>query len=180
MPDERAPSVLGGLPRTRPHRRSEKRPAAEPSPPPPPAGTAGPAAKPPLVAPALKPRAAPKPKSRAAAKAKRKPATAPNGAKSKAKASSATKPAHAAAAASKPGGAAQSHGGTMRQPAQPRGTPPLSRAVKRPAPRPARPGATSGREIVGTAVQAAAELAEIGLAVSARAIRTAVSRLPRP
>jgi hypothetical protein len=38
----------------------------------------------------------------------------------------------------------------------------------------------SGTDILGTAVQAAAELAEIGLSVSARAIRGAVSRLPRP
>jgi hypothetical protein len=35
-------------------------------------------------------------------------------------------------------------------------------------------------EVLGTAVQAAAELAEIGLSVSARALRRAVSRLPRP
>jgi hypothetical protein len=34
--------------------------------------------------------------------------------------------------------------------------------------------------VIGTAVQAAAELAEIGLSMSARAIRRAVSRLPRP
>ncbi len=37
-----------------------------------------------------------------------------------------------------------------------------------------------GTEIVGTAVQAAAELAEIGVSVTARAIREAVARLPRP
>ena len=37
-----------------------------------------------------------------------------------------------------------------------------------------------GKEIVGTMVQAAAELAEIGLSVSARAIKEAVARLPRP
>ena len=52
----------------------------------------------------------------------------------------------------------------------------------RPAPRqPARkPAPPRGGEILGTAVQAAAELAEIGLSVGARAIRRAVSRLPRP
>lgn len=43
----------------------------------------------------------------------------------------------------------------------------------------ARPPA-GGREIVGTVVQAAAELAEIGLSMSARAVREAVARLPRP
>ena len=35
-------------------------------------------------------------------------------------------------------------------------------------------------DILGTAVQAAAELAEIGISATARAIRGAVSRLPRP
>jgi len=37
-----------------------------------------------------------------------------------------------------------------------------------------------GRDILGIAAQAAAELAEIGLSVSARVLRNAVSRLPRP
>jgi hypothetical protein len=41
-------------------------------------------------------------------------------------------------------------------------------------------GTPRGREIVGTVVQAAAELAEIGLSASARALREAVARLPRP
>ncbi|HEY8765368.1 MAG TPA: hypothetical protein VIM18_14330, partial [Solirubrobacteraceae bacterium] len=46
---------------------------------------------------------------------------------------------------------------------------------------PATPPKRTGRtEVLGTAVQAAAELAEIGLSVGARAIRRAVSRLPRP
>jgi hypothetical protein len=39
---------------------------------------------------------------------------------------------------------------------------------------------SSGVDIIGTAVQAAAELAEIGLSASARALRSAVARLPRP
>jgi hypothetical protein len=48
-------------------------------------------------------------------------------------------------------------------------------ADQRTAPAPApRPGA------VGTAVQAAAELTEIGLMASARALRGALARLPRP
>jgi hypothetical protein len=38
----------------------------------------------------------------------------------------------------------------------------------------------AGANVLGTAVQAAAELAEIGLSVSARALRGALSRLPRP
>ena len=53
------------------------------------------------------------------------------------------------------------------EPGPPRGTPPT-------------PAPPRGREIVGTMVQAAAELAEIGLSVSARAFKEAVARLPRP
>jgi hypothetical protein len=34
--------------------------------------------------------------------------------------------------------------------------------------------------VLGTAVQAAAELAEIGISATARALRGAVGRLPRP
>ncbi len=60
---------------------------------------------------------------------------------------------------------------------------------QRPATKPPEPAATSsaassspprGAELVGTAVQAAAELAEIGLSATARAIREALARLPRP
>jgi hypothetical protein len=46
---------------------------------------------------------------------------------------------------------------------------------------PAIPGATATRpDALGTAVQAAAELAEIGLTVWARTLRNALSHLPRP
>ena len=135
MTGERPPEVLSSLPRTRPHRRSQKRPArpADPTPA---------AAKPGAAKPgAAKPRAA-------------KPSTA-------AKKPSATKP---STAAKKPA--------PLRQPAQPAGTPPGPRA-RRPAP-------SRGSDVVGTAVRAAAELAELGLTVGARAIRGAVARLPRP
>ncbi|MDE3133481.1 MAG: hypothetical protein KGL15_05405 [Acidobacteriota bacterium] len=37
-----------------------------------------------------------------------------------------------------------------------------------------------GAEIAGTVVRATAELAEIGLTLAARALRSALSRLPRP
>jgi hypothetical protein len=60
----------------------------------------------------------------------------------------------------------------LRQPAQPGGTPTTPRTRK--------PVPATGADIIGTAVQAAAELAEIGMTVSARAIRRAVARLPRP
>jgi len=53
-------------------------------------------------------------------------------------------------------------------------------APKRPAARPAPPPAHEpDAGALGTAVQAAAELAEIGLMASARALRGALSRLPR-
>ena len=143
MTGERPPEVLSSLPRTRPHRRSQKRPArpADPTPA---------AAKPGAAKPgAAKPRAAmPRSSSSTASPtAARKP--------------SATKP---STAAKKPA--------PLRQPAQPAGTPPGPRA-RRPAP-------SRGSDVVGTAVRAAAELAELGLTVGARAIRGAVARLPRP
>ena len=60
----------------------------------------------------------------------------------------------------------------LRQPPQPEGTPgPLSHSKPVPA---------GGTDLLGTAVQAAAELAEIGFSLSARAVRSAVSKLPRP
>jgi hypothetical protein len=46
---------------------------------------------------------------------------------------------------------------------------------------PARSSAPAiGADILGTAVRAAAELAEIGLSAGARALRNAIARLPRP
>jgi hypothetical protein len=42
------------------------------------------------------------------------------------------------------------------------------------------PGGPGAAELLTTAVQAAAELAEIGLMAGARALRMVVSRLPRP
>jgi hypothetical protein len=38
----------------------------------------------------------------------------------------------------------------------------------------------TGADVIGTAVHAAAELAEIGLSAGARALRNAVARLPKP
>lgn len=125
--------VLGGLPNTRPHRRSDKRVSRRPESEP----------------------AAPAPTAR------RRTASTPR----------------------------------LRQPAQPSGVPKTPRG-RPPAERPHRgprsrgrtaasapdPGSTRspGRDILGTAARAAAELAEMGLSVSARALRNAVDRLPRP
>ena len=60
----------------------------------------------------------------------------------------------------------------LRQPAQPAGAPP--------SPRSRASVPTTGADVIGTAVHAAAELAEIGLTAGARALRNTVARLPRP
>jgi hypothetical protein len=60
----------------------------------------------------------------------------------------------------------------LRQPAQPAGAPP--------SPRSRGSVPNSGADVLGTAVHAAAELAEIGLTAGARALRNAVARLPKP
>ena len=60
----------------------------------------------------------------------------------------------------------------LRQPAQPAGAPP--------SPRSRASVPTTGADVLGTAVHAAAELAEIGLTAGARALRNAVARLPKP
>jgi hypothetical protein len=165
MTDDRPSEVLGGLPRTRPHRRSEKRGApaqhlAADAPtgaaPTPPAATAPtpPAATAPAGKPVTRKPAAPK--------------TATGG-------SASVEPLGPARKAS--GTAAQRHAARTKparlpQPEQPAGAPPAP-ASRRPVP-------SSGVDILGTAVQAAAELTEIGLSASARALRGAISRLPRP
>jgi hypothetical protein len=128
MPDERPPEVLTALPRTRPHRRSNKRPTrtTEPRATEPKATESG-------TGDAI--RATPKPPP-------------------------------------------------LRQPAQPAGTPdapPTRKPADDPlSPEPSASRLPSGTELVGTAVQAAAELAEIGISMTARALRRTVSRLPRP
>jgi hypothetical protein len=79
------------------------------------------------------------------------------------------------------------------QPATARRKPPARSAPRPAAPvrrkSPARPKAPTRRAappakppapLIGTAVQAAAELAEIGLSAGARAVREMLSRLPRP
>lgn len=68
--------------------------------------------------------------------------------------------------------AGRAQSGRLRQPPQPRGIPSQPRRSPPPAP--------ERTEILGTAVQAVAELAEIGLSISARVVRRALSRLPRP
>ena len=161
MSEETPSDVLGALPHSRPHRRSDKR-GARPA-----ANVAEPQA------------AAAKPKAPAAPKPKPTAAAEPKAAKPKPKVTAA-KPATRTKAGAAPKASAAIKTGQrprLQQPAQPQGTPSRS-PVKRPAPK--RAGTSERHDILGTAVQAAAELAEIGLTAGARAIRHAVSRLPRP
>ena len=93
--------------------------------------------------------------------------------KSASKVSAATKTAGNVSAASKPAAAAA-------PPPPPPPPPPLEDSEK------STPGGAGGTDCMGaaelltTVVQATAELAEIGLTAGARALRNAVSRLPRP
>jgi hypothetical protein len=144
--------VFSGLPRARPHRRSDKRPAAPAE-----GGDSEPLST-------AEPKAAADAAKAKPAAARRKPAAARR------------KPAGGAARAkptrTPPRPTRRARSETLRQPAQPGGTPGGPRARK--------PAPVSGTEILGTAVQAAAELVEIGLSASARAVRNAIARLPRP
>ena len=178
MSDERHSEVLGGLPRTRPHRRSDKRAATSAA-----AATPGPETTPAATKPAAK-------ESRGQKAGGQKAGSQKAGSQKAGseKASSQKSGRHKGdgqhaggqrrAAADTP---AATGGTRLRQPAQPDGLPAQPRGTNRPAPRPSAPAAPpKGGEILGTAVQAAAEIAEIGLSAGARAIRRAVSRLPRP
>ncbi|HUO73550.1 MAG TPA: hypothetical protein VMU39_22465 [Solirubrobacteraceae bacterium] len=177
MSEDRPSDVLGGLPRTRPHRRSQKRaaqptPATTPAPPDSATVTPGPALSPDTAAtPDTTPPAAAPTTPAAAAKPRtarpRKPKT------DAARRQPTPRGTPKARPEPTPTGAPKLRHERLRQPAQPEGTPATPRRAIRPAP-------ASGADLVGTAVKAAAELAEIGLSISARAIRGAISRLPRP
>jgi hypothetical protein len=168
MTDKPTTDLLGALPRTRPHRRSGKRserpaegaPAETPEAPAPEAETARTPAAGSATA------GTPAPKRAARPPATKKPASTPR---------AKPRPVNGAGATARRRPQAVRETGTrtrLRQPPQPAGTPSRPRSRK--------PVPASGGEILGTAVQAAAELAEIGLSVSARALRNAVQRLPRP
>jgi hypothetical protein len=60
----------------------------------------------------------------------------------------------------------------VRQPAQPPGTPKAT-GSRRPIP-------AGGADLIGSAVNVTAELAEMGISAGARALRGVVARLPRP
>jgi hypothetical protein len=154
MNEEEEPSVLGALPHSRPHRRSAKRETRSVS-------TEGVATTPAAAGTAAAGTAAKRTAAGTAAKrtaAKRTAAAGTATREPATKRTPAQRPAAAASAAAEPT--------TAAEPA-----PPLGQSEE--------PG-MGAAELVTTVVQAAAELAEIGLTAGARALRIAVSRLPRP
>ena len=155
MTEDRPSELLGALPRSRPHRRSDKRPARATAA----AGTET----------AKKATSPDKP-------ATRRQTASPAAPKAKAKGSQAKAPRPEAktsrSPAKAPRAAAKSPPRRLPQPAQPRGVP-RGKPGARPEPKTEFP-------VLRTAVQAAAELTEIGVTLSAKAIRGALGRLPRP
>lgn len=167
--EDRDGGVLAGLPRSRPQRRSGRRkPAAEASP------AAGTGEPPPAEAAASKRSGSARAKAAAGPRAKpARPASKPP------KATRASTPKRRTSASPRSGpparAGAKGSASRLRQPAQPRHVPPQPDRAS-PAPEPSEEGA----HLVGTAVQAAGELAQIGLTVGAQVLRGALSRLPRP
>ena len=145
--------VLGSLPATRATRVGGDRPRRP---------VATPTAAAPTPAPAPKPKAAAKPKPKAAAKPKPKAAAKP-------------KPAAGPRAAPQPA-----------RPHRPRpvraGAPALEEPTERARSEASEPRSSppAGTELVATAIQAAGELAQIGLTVGGQVLKRAVKRLPKP
>jgi hypothetical protein len=168
VPERQDPDreVLTSLPRSRPVRRSAKRadrPAAD--------GAARASAKP---AAARRPRAA----KAAPATTAAKPAAAPRASATPAAAGpkrAAPKRASAPAA-----GAANA---TPTDRARPRDTPRRkvpAAGYAAPEGRAGEPSASAGAELVSTTIQAAGELAQIGLTVGRQTLRSMLDRLPKP
>jgi hypothetical protein len=147
--------VFGSLPNTRPQRRSARREptGAKATPTASRATSSGAAAK-------AKPAARTKPAARASAATQANSATS---AKPAAKAAPPRTTASKSAAQAAPPRASASE------------IPPAGYATPR-----GDDGPPHGAELVATAVQAAGELAQIGLAVGGRALKSALGRLPRP
>jgi hypothetical protein len=151
MSEKRQPGVIGSLPSTRPHRRSGKRAAP---------GSPADATAPASASPAAK--ATPAAQPEAGKPQRAKPAAA------RTQAADRSRTRTRAAARNQAATQASGAGAPPGRPVSPAPDPAL------PAPVPVSPGALQ------TAVEAAAELTEIGLRASARALRVALSRLPKP
>jgi hypothetical protein len=93
------------------------------------------------------------------------------------------KPARAAAkparAAAKPGAKGARAASARPKPAGVRPSA-ATKAARHPPPPKRPPSPPSGTDLVGTAVQAAGELAQLGLTLGTRALRDVVKRVPRP
>jgi hypothetical protein len=115
-------------------------------------------------------------RDRSAAKVK-PAATGPAEAAAKPRAAAKAKPAARAKAATAPKAktAARAPAATPPRPSSPQ-IPPAGYAT----PRTDDDGVPRGADLVTTAVQAAGELAQIGLAAGGRALKSALERLPRP
>jgi hypothetical protein len=152
--------VLGSLPKTRPERRSTKRDR-------PVRATRAAAGAAPKTAAGAR-RAAAKP----AAAAPTKPATTPAASAKRPKAPAGRK----SAARAKIGADAKTSSRARKAPASgvSKAVPPAGYA----APTARKPGGPG--DLMGTAVQAAGELAEIGATLAGQALRSALRRLPRP
>ncbi len=158
--------MLTSLPRTRPVRRSAKRgdrPAID--------GAARASAKP---VSARKPRAA----KAAAGAAPAKPAAAPR-ARSRPGSTAGAKPKPTAARTARPRAAAPPTAGAERPRVPPQRKVPAA-GYATPDPRAGEPHATAGAELISTSIQAAAELAQIGLTVGRQTLRSMLDRLPKP
>jgi hypothetical protein len=143
--------VLTSLPRTRPVRRSAKR-----------------AERPRTAA------AATKPKSKSTSSA----AAGPKARKAATKPRVAAQPKATARAASRPASADGARATAPRTRSAPRqSVPPAGYAS---SPMPGEDGRSASADLVGTAVQAAGELAQIGFAVGRQALQSMLDRLPKP
>jgi hypothetical protein len=178
MPDDRSTDLLGQLPRTRPHRRSTKRPERSPD------GSGSTPASDLTSTTVAAPEEEPAPtRPKRARDGDQRPATTkrPGPAKSPSKRQttsagpSAESVRQTTSARPRAGSAPAAPTARLAQPAQPRGIPAASR------PRPPQTGdEQNGTPILKTAAQATVELAEIGFTLGARALRQAINRLPRP
>jgi hypothetical protein len=185
--------VFGSLPNTRPQRRSARRDRigakAQPAASGPAKAGAAAEAKPAARAkPAAQATAAAKPAARAEAAAQAKSAAGAKPA-ARAKAAAQAKPAARARAAAQAKPATRTRAAAQVKPAA-RAQPATKAAAPRAATSKIPPagyatprgddGVPHGAELVSTAVQAAGELAQIGLAAGGRALKSALGRLPRP
>jgi hypothetical protein len=144
--------VLTSLPRTRPVRRSAKR-----------------AERPQTAAAATKPKSKPASSAAAGGPKARKPAAKPR---------AAAPPRTTARAASRPVSADGARATAPRTRSAPRQTvPPAGYASP---PMPGEDGRSASADLLGTAVQAAGELAQIGFAVGRQALQSMLDRLPKP